>query len=238
MQVDLLSSQSDTIHVFNEFKRVMSAMFHESHFIFFILGVLGIQYCSVFVSIFIESVQRDMFHTDDFNIQIKEDIFFYMYFICFFIVPPLLHKYGPKFMMIIMLIATIICLCLEQIVLFGNEMSYVAIVCSGFVNATMNVTIRRFIYENCTHETISMHYGITEIIIKLMNCISVLLSLIYDIDENDYYYMRYFTVITIFFIITVIRTIATLFTNDHHKEYCNGMRSPYLKYDIVEEKDN
>ena len=141
-------------------------------------------------------------------------------------------------MMIIMLIATLVTICAHDLIMFIPNIAYVAITCSGFVNATMNVTIRRFIYENCTYGTISIHYGITEVLIKIMVCISVLLSLIYDIEESEYYYVRYFAVLTVFFVIGAIGLVATLFTNDHHKEYCNGMRPPYLKYNILEEKDN
>ncbi|BFU19915.1 hypothetical protein EHI8A_130090 [Entamoeba histolytica HM-1:IMSS-B] len=225
------------LYIFNEFITIIGDMLHEKNFLLLLVCIVGIQYGPLYVSILFSTVQSDIFHTSELNLEIKENIFFYMYFICFFIVPPILHKWGPRFMMLIMLAATIIETTLQMVVVFSEPLSYVACVCCGFVNASMNVTIRRFIYENCTYETISMHYGVVTILIKIMNSVSVLLSLIYSFQENTYYFIRYFLVICIFFILACIGIICAVFTKDHHKEYVLGLRPPYLRYKIIEEKD-
>lgn len=82
-----------------------------------------------------------------------------------------------------------------------------------------------------------MHYGVVAILIKLVNSFTTLLSAIYQTEENDYFYIRYAGVVTVLFVLAIISLACSIFSRDHHKDYKNGLRPPYIKYTIVEEKD-
>ena len=225
------------IYIGNEFKTILSDIIHEKNFIFFLIAVIGIQYGPLYANTLFKTVQIDIFHASHIEMHMRENIFFWTHLICMFIIPPILHKYGPKFMLMINLILCMLVTSFQMMVVFSSVLSYIACVMCGIVNASMNVTIRRFIIENCTYDTISMHYGFVTILIKIMNSISILISLIYSFTEDLNFFLRYYAAVFIFFFLAVIGTIACMFSRDHHKEYKLGLRPPYLKYEILEEKE-
>ncbi|KAL7718972.1 hypothetical protein QTN25_003917 [Entamoeba marina] len=197
----------NTVFVFNEFKTFLQDIFREKSF--FIITLLLLNKIFSFFTSLISVV----------------------------IVPPILHWVGPRICIVVLLAFTSLLICAQQITLFVPWFGYFACVFCGLASASMNVTIRRFIYENCTYESISLHYGVVAIVMKIISSVTVLLTIIYQFQENEFFYTRYFGVTTVYFVLCALGSIAALFMNDHHKDYKNGLRPPYVKIDIVETKD-
>ncbi|ELP93839.1 hypothetical protein EIN_176660 [Entamoeba invadens IP1] len=224
-------------YIFNNFRMVIGDMIRDKNFIMFLLCVIGTQYAPLYTTVLFHTVQSDIFHTDTFMLEIKENIFFYAAVVSFFISPPLLHKFGPRCMMIIILSLVAIMTCFQQFGLLSGVFGYIGCVFAGFASSTTNVTIRRFIYENSTYDTISMHYGVVAILCKIVNSLAILLSVVYQLQENNYFYVRFFAIVMIFFITSLVGLVASVFMRDHHTDYCNGLRPPYVKNTIIIEKD-
>ena len=227
----------NAVYIFNEFKTIISDMFRERNFLLFVGAVVGLQYCPLYVTVLFSTIQQDVLHASAFDMETRENIFFYEYCMCFFFVPIVLHKLGPKFVMMVLLFMTLIATCCQMLAVHVREFCYVTAAMSGIVNASLNVTIRRFIYENATYDTISMHYGVITILTKIMNSISILFSMVYSIQENESFYLRFYGISFIFFFLAFIGMICGIFSRDHHTQYLLGLRPPYLKYEIVEEKE-
>ena len=225
------------VYVFNELKTIVMDMIREKNFLLFIVCVIGVQYAQIYVSVLFTSIQIDILHASSFEITLRENIFFWVYFIVLIAVPPMLVKRGPKFLLMALLFATMMACCYQMLSVHVPLLQYPASLMVGVINAATNVTIRRFIYENATYDTISMHYGVVTIISKIMSSIGILLSLIYSIQENADFYTRFYGVSFIFFILAFVGMICGIFTRDHHTQYTLGLRPPYLKYEILEEKD-
>ena len=225
------------VYIANEFKTIISDMIREKNFLFFLICIIGLQYCPIYCSVLFHTIQTDILHASSFEIELRENIFFWIYFIAFLAVPKMTAKRGPKFMVMVLLFATMMACSYQMLSVHAPLLQYPCTIMCGLVNASVNVCIRRFIYENATYDTISMHYGVVTIISKIMSSIGVVISLIYSIQEDLNFYVRFYAVSFIFFVLAAIGMICGIFTRDHHTQYTLGLRPPYLKYEILEEKD-
>ncbi|ELP92613.1 hypothetical protein EIN_369350 [Entamoeba invadens IP1] len=227
----------NAIYIFNNFKIVLGEMVRDKNFILFLVCIIGLQYSSLYTSTLFYTVQSDIYHVTNYSLSIKENTYFYTSVLAIGITPIILHKFGPRMMLVIILICTLVLQCFLQIEVINSNFGYIAIIFGGFAGASTNVTLRRFVYENSTYDTISMHYGVVYILTRVLNSLTTLFSIIYQLQENDLFYIRFFAVVTIFFVLTIIGLVCVIFLNDHHEEYSVGLRPPYIKNKIIVEKE-
>lgn len=124
-------------YIFNNLWITVTDMLHEKNYILFLIAVVGLQYGPLYTTVLFHTIQSDVFHSTEYQIEIKENIFFYTAIISFFITPVLLHKYGPRLLMIIMLALVTLLTCFQITGLFGTVLGYIGCVCGGFASASV-----------------------------------------------------------------------------------------------------